>query len=58
MVFGVDVAGWSTLVVAISFLGGVQLISIGVLGEYIAGVFNEVKGRPGYIVAEEISQSN
>jgi hypothetical protein len=32
----------------------VQLISIGVLGEYLARVFSEVKGRPGYILAEEI----
>lgn len=53
LIFGVDIAGWSTLVVAISLLGGVQLISVGVLGEYLARVFTEVKGRPGYIVAED-----
>lgn len=52
LVFGVDIPGWSTLTVAIFLLGGVQLISIGVLGEYLARVFTEVKGRPGYIVAE------
>jgi len=52
MLFGVDVPGWSTLVVATSLLGGVQLISIGVLGEYLSRVFTEVKGRPGFIVAE------
>lgn len=51
--FGVDVQGWSTLVVAICLLGGVQLISIGVLGEYVSRVFREVKGRPGFIIAEE-----
>ena len=50
--WGRDVAGWSTLAVAIFFLGGLQLISIGVLGEYLARVFSEVKGRPGYVVAE------
>lgn len=55
LVFGIDVPGWSTLVVAVSLLGGVQLISIGVLGEYLARVFTEVKGRPGYIVAEDHS---
>ena len=33
-------------------LGGVQLFSIGVLGEYLARIFTEVKGRPGYIIAE------
>lgn len=51
--FGVDVQGWSTLVVAVCLLGGVQLISIGVLGEYLSRVFMEVKGRPGFIIAEE-----
>jgi len=51
--FGVDVQGWSTLVVAVCLLGGVQLISIGVLGEYLGRVFTEVKGRPGFIIAEE-----
>tara|TARA_R100000306_G_C4368337_1_gene138722 strand:+ start:723 stop:1718 length:996 start_codon:yes stop_codon:yes gene_type:complete len=52
MIFGVDVPGWSTLAVAILLLGGIQLISIGVLGEYLARVFTEVKGRPGFIIAE------
>lgn len=52
LIFGVDVPGWSTLTVAIFLLGGVQLISIGVLGEYLARVFTEVKGRPGYVIAE------
>lgn len=53
LIWGNEVQGWSTLAVSIFFLGGVQLISIGVLGEYVARVFSEVKGRPGYIVAEE-----
>jgi len=53
--FGVDLPGWASLVVAISFLGGIQLISIGVLGEYIARIFVEVKGRPSFIIAEDIS---
>ncbi|MCA0041999.1 glycosyltransferase family 2 protein [Celeribacter litoreus] len=56
MIFGIDVPGWSTLAVALFLLGGVQLISIGVLGEYLARVFIEVKGRPGFIVAETHSQ--
>ena len=55
LIFGIDVPGWSTLVVAVSLLGGVQLISIGVLGEYLARVFTEVKGRPGFIIAEDHS---
>lgn len=53
LIFGIDVPGWSTLVVATMLLSGVQLISIGVLGEYLARVFTEVKGRPGFIVAED-----
>lgn len=51
---GHDVPGWSTLAVALFFFSGIQLMSIGVLGEYLARVFNEVKGRPGYLVAEDL----
>lgn len=50
MLFGADTSGWPTIVVAIMFFGGVQLISVGVLGEYIARIFNEVKQRPNYLV--------
>jgi glycosyltransferase involved in cell wall biosynthesis len=57
VIFGADLPGWSSLVVAVSLLGGVQLISIGVLGEYLSRVFTEVKGRPGYLVAEEYAGS-
>jgi len=52
--FGSDLPGWTTLVVAITFLNGIQLMAIGVLGEYIARIFNEVKGRPNYIVARRL----
>ena len=55
MIFGHDIAGWSTLAVALFFFSGIQLVSIGVLGEYLARVFNEVKGRPGYLIAEDLS---
>ena len=51
LIFGNPLAGWATLVVAVSFLGGVQLLSIGILGEYLARIFNEVKRRPNYIIA-------
>lgn len=54
LAFGNDVPGWATLVVAVTFLNGVQLMAIGVLGEYIARIFNEVKGRPSYVVARRI----
>ena len=58
LIFGIDVPGWSTLVVAVMLLGGVQLISIGVLGEYLSRVFTEVKGRPGFIIAEDFSANS
>ncbi len=45
--------GFSSLMTAIAFLGGIQLLSIGVLGEYVSRVFNEVKKRPPYIVARK-----
>ncbi len=54
MLFGVDTPGFPTLVVSIAFFSGVQLLSLGVLGEYIGRIFNEVKGRPLYLVAERV----
>ncbi|MFO1102137.1 MAG: glycosyltransferase family 2 protein [Methylocystis sp.] len=54
MLFGVDTPGFPTLVVSIAFFSGIQLISLGVLGEYVARIFNEVKGRPLYLVAEKL----
>jgi polyisoprenyl-phosphate glycosyltransferase len=55
LLFGTDLPGWATLVVAITFLNGIQLMAIGVLGEYIARIFNEVKGRPNYIIARRLN---
>lgn len=51
---GNDVPGWSTLAAGLMFFSGVQLISIGVLGEYLGRVYDEVKKRPLYIVAHDI----
>ena len=51
---GITVQGWATIMVAMLFLGGVQLICIGIAGEYIGRIFTEVKGRPIYIVEELI----
>jgi glycosyltransferase involved in cell wall biosynthesis len=47
-----EVPGWTSIVVVTTFLGGIQLIVLGVIGEYIADIHDEVKGRPLYVVGE------
>jgi len=51
---GATIQGWSSLMVSIWFLGGVQLIGLSVIGEYVGKVFNEVKGRPRYIIKDNL----
>lgn len=51
LVYGITIPGWATLAVILLFLGGIQLLSIGILGEYISQIFIEVKGRPHFIVS-------
>jgi dolichol-phosphate mannosyltransferase len=46
------VEGWTTVVIAVLFIGGVQLICVGILGEYIGRIYSEVKNRPLYVVQE------
>jgi glycosyltransferase involved in cell wall biosynthesis len=53
--FGIITPGWATIVTAIMFFGGLQLFAIGVAGEYIGRIFDEVKQRPHYIIDEEAS---
>jgi glycosyltransferase involved in cell wall biosynthesis len=54
IVFGVDVPGFPSIIISVMFFSGVQLIFLGILGEYLGRVYEEVKARPLYLVAEEI----
>ena len=54
VVYGNTVSGWPTLTVALMLFSGIQLLSIGILGEYIGRIFTEVKQRPLYIIAEDL----
>jgi len=49
---GEPVQGFPTLMITILFLGGIQLISLGIIGEYLSHIFNETKKRPGYFIRE------
>ena len=49
------VTGWTSVFVAVLFLGGVQLFTIGIIGEYISRIYEETKSRPLYVVDERIN---
>ena len=53
---GINVPGYATLVVGMMFLSGVQLMSVGLLAEYVARIYDEVKQRPVFLVADEAGQ--
>jgi glycosyltransferase involved in cell wall biosynthesis len=57
MIHGNAVPGWTTLAVSLMFFSGVQLLSIGILGEYLGRVYEEVKRRPLYVVAEDVQKN-
>lgn len=50
LIFGIDLPGYASLMVVVLFLGGVQLLTLGILGEYLGRIYEEVKGRPLYLV--------
>jgi glycosyltransferase involved in cell wall biosynthesis len=52
LLFGTDLPGYASLMVMITFIGGIQLLTIGILGEYIGRIFNETKKRPLYLIDE------
>ena len=55
---GIDVPGYASLMVVTLFIGGIQLMTLGVIGEYLGRVYEEVKGRPLYLVRETYDASN
>ena len=55
---GHTMSGWSSLMVAVCFLGGIQLISLGVIGEYVGKTYMETKARPRYIISERTYDKN
>jgi glycosyltransferase involved in cell wall biosynthesis len=54
LVHGIAIAGWSSTIVIITFLGGVILSTLGMIGEYVSRIYEEVKSRPLYIVREKL----
>lgn len=54
LIYGNKVSGWTTIIVLLSFFVGIQLIGLGILGEYIARIFEEVKSRPLYVVRRSL----
>jgi polyisoprenyl-phosphate glycosyltransferase len=57
MVFGVDLPGYASVFVAVVFMGGVQLLSLGVLGEYVGRIYMESKQRPVYVVRAVVERA-
>jgi glycosyltransferase involved in cell wall biosynthesis len=55
LVFGIDVPGWATLTVAITFLSGIQMFFLGIIGQYIRSIFIETKNRPSYLVSQVVA---
>jgi hypothetical protein len=52
VLYGIDVPGYESIIVTILFLGGMQLLTLGIIGDYLGRVFEEVKGRPLFVVRE------
>jgi glycosyltransferase involved in cell wall biosynthesis len=57
LLYGTDVPGYPSLIVSVMFFSGIQLMSLGMIGEYVGRIFAEVKRRPLYVVAETVGGS-
>ncbi len=53
LIFGIDLPGYASLLASVLFLGGIQLMGIGILGEYIGRIYKEAKRRPSYLIENE-----
>jgi glycosyltransferase involved in cell wall biosynthesis len=58
LIFGIDLPGYASIMVTVLFFGGVQLISLGVIGEYLGRLFNEAKKRPLYLISDMVGFSD
>lgn len=58
LIYGKDVPGYASTITTILFMGGIQLLSIGIIGEYIAKMYMEIKDRPKYLIREDIKSEN
>ena len=56
-ILGYTTNGWSSLMVAITFIGGIQLLSLGIVAEYVAKIYGEAKARPVYIIMDKYSMN-
>ena len=55
-VLGIAVPGYATIVVGMMFFSGIQLLSTGILAEYVGRIYEEVKQRPNYLVSQRLGQ--
>ena len=55
---GNTIDGWTFLNISIWFIGGLQMISLGIIGEYVGKMYNETKARPRFIVAENLEKKD
>lgn len=55
LIMGKDIPGYASIITSVLFMGGIQLLSIGIMSEYISKMYLEIKGRPKYIIKEKIN---